>query len=233
MIKTITFAALMLCSTLLHAQQYFVKAYATGNFTSFHGEHTTRTFGMTQHIDDVRFLSPSVAVTKKNKRGNFHELELSMLDVRKMDIKTQFTQPVTGIKYYELTSRLTRSIIAARYEYIVSIGKKKHWMVQPSIGFAAMPYFDRYRSTPYINADYPVTQTYIGVRSFVVPRITVPLTRRLSLDANIPITVADMSYIRENIADPALPVSAQRYGVLDFSMFSNYITARLGLSMRL
>jgi len=40
MIKTISFAALMLCSTLLHAQQYFVKAYALGSFTSFHGEHT-------------------------------------------------------------------------------------------------------------------------------------------------------------------------------------------------
>lgn len=233
MIRTITFAALMLCGIQLHAQQYFVKGYLLGSFSSFHGAHTTRTFGMTQHIDDVRFLSPSVAVTKKNKRGNFHELELSILDVRKMDIKTQFTQPVTGIKYYELTSRLTHSIIAARYEYIVSIGKKKHWIVQPSIGFAAMPYFDRYHSTPYINADYPVTQTYIGVRSFVVPRITIPLTHRLSLDVNIPITVSDISYTRENIADPTLPVSAQRYGVLDISMFTNYITARLGLSLRL
>lgn len=179
------------------------------------------------------YIQPAAAVSKRTKRGNYHQLELSTVSFKVWEHSGAVGYyPSTGY-IYNTQYKIKAADIAVRYEFIIPFVKRNGARVIPSLGFGAMPWFSTYKFAPYTTADYPLTTSAIGVRYFVTPRVQVALSKRLFLDANIPICVANMGTTKQNIQNPSLPVNAQKYSVFDFDLMPKYHTARLGFGVKI
>ncbi len=222
--------AVLANSLSVHAQKYSVKLYANLTTAKFTTPFTNTFYGLNYRNSYREMISPSVAFTVQNKRKNYHEFEWSRLQFDREDKQQQISLADTN--YYQNMQRISTVSVAVRYEYIVNLVKNRKYILQPSLGFAAMPYYNRYSATPYLSSDYPTAQTVAGIKHFIVPRVNVSLSRRLYADVNVPVCVLDIGTMKQRISDPRLSAVAQKYSIIDASAF-NYYTARVGLGLRL
>lgn len=234
--KYVTGFVLLICITSnVHAQTKnieTVKVYLNGAGSTFKSFNFDIYNGKNQRNRIYDYLYPSFAYQWNNKRNNAHEIELSRCNIRTEDKQLEQRDP-NGIRHYIQGQQTTTTTIAFRYEYILNFGKKKKWAIQPSIGFAAMPYYHHFYSVPYVTIDYPTSSTNIGIRHAVIPRINVSLSKKLLLDINVPISVIDIGYNRNIIRNPTLPARAQEYGIVDVEVFPKYFTARISLGLKI
>ncbi len=223
----------ILLHSCLYAQNRTVKAYINGTVSPFSGSYNYNNYlGYNQRMQLRDYVFPSFAYQWSNKKKNYHEIELNRINISEDDNQVEFINPATGVKEYMRTQKVVTTIIAARYEYIINLAKKKKWLVQPGIGFGAMPYYSRYNSIPYVSSSYPISTTTAGIRHTIIPRINIALSNNLLLDVNIPLTVLDMGYSYQRIMNPTLPGRAQKYGIVDIGI-PKYYTARIGLGLKI
>lgn len=204
-----------------------VKAYVSGLFTPNHNKYNWRPIAV-----PFDYVHPSAAVMIQTKRGNYHELELSQLSFGRTEESTGIKDTNSAYKY-RTDYRLYHTAIALRYEYIIMLNKRKEARFATSIGWSAMPYFERLSVMPYITSFYPMMTMNLGVRSFIVPRLIVNVSERVFLDANLPLCVLDMGTTSQNIQNPTLPAAAQKYSVWNLELMPGYFSARLGLGVKL
>ncbi len=208
--------------------KHAVKAYASGLFSPYNNDR----YDYRPQAETYDFVHPSVSVMIKTKRGNFHELEISEVDFKKTDI-TQRLQDQSGNYYYMLNYKVNDTRLALRYEYIIALIKRDNAKLIPSVGWAAMPYYYRFAQVPYITSDYPITTTILGVRSFITPRMQLNVSKRVFIDANVPICILDMGTTKQDIANPTIPLWAQKYSIVDLQAVPRYFSARLGLGVKI
>lgn len=213
---------------------YTVAAYATGIFQpQIDARLHSPVNGSGANVKSYNYIQPAAAVSKQTKRGNYHQLELSTLSFKVWEHSGETGyNPSTGYTY-RTQYKVKTADVAIRYEFIIPFVKRNDARVIPSLGFGAMPWYSSYKFAPYTTADYPLTTSAIGLRYFVTPRVQVALSKRVFLDANIPICVMNMGTTKQNIQNPTLPVNAQKYSVFDFDVMPKYHTARLGLGVKI
>ncbi|MBS1774346.1 MAG: hypothetical protein JST82_15930 [Bacteroidetes bacterium] len=233
--KNLLIAIILLCSltdTKAQSESLISKMYINGYASSFKpfNYYTYMGFNTRSNIRD--YISPSFGLSFSRKGKNYHEIELSRFDISKQDIKIE-TYDYNGNKYYQPVQMLTNTFIALRYEYILGFIKKKNAILKPQLGFSAMPYYYRNKSTPYLSYDYPVAQTYVGIQCAIVPRINISLSSKLLLDINIPLPLLETNIAKQNIANPKLPAQSQKYSIVDVMVFPRYFTARVGLGLKI
>lgn len=214
----------------LHTTKYFVKGYLTGYLSSYTNSLALNNRQLNTSIGD--YVQPTFAVGFYNKRGNYHEVELSTIRAKKTDI-TEFIETSPNTFEPRTGYIINRTELAMRYEYVKVFFKNKKTCVQPSIGIAGMPYYSRYVSTPRSTAYFPVKQTSLGVRAFIVPRLAIPLSQRVMLDVNIPICLIEGGVTQKQIGNPNIPAHAQDNNIIDLMTLPDYHTARLGLMVKL
>lgn len=239
--KQILAALLMVCGVNAQAQNeevkinthtfnHAVKLYATGRFTPYSDVYirNRENYAIQTSVSD--YIVPSVAVTFRNKSHNYHEVELSRIIVRSTSVNQAIQTSQTNLPQGYMLNTMN---IAMRYEFTMPFIKHKQSLFVPAVGVAVMPYYSRYSLRPYSTADIPVTSATLAVQTFIVPRLQVNVSKRIFIDANIPVCITDIGTKRNNIQDPTLPVNAQRYSIADVQLLPGIYTARLGCGIRL
>lgn len=239
--QVLTTTLLTICCATVQAQDalpespktynHAIKLYATGMFNPYDGVYLRNIESFTRQSSFSDYVQPALAVTLRNKDGNYHELELSQVGVRSTEFGTLTHGP--GATIYRPDYRLLATHIAARYEFILPLIKKRNARFVPAAGLAVMPYYSRNRLTPYSNANVPITMSALGAKTFLIPHLQVNLSKRIFIDANIPICLTDFSTVRQDIKDPTLPVNAQKYTIVDVRFLPKFYTARLGVGVKL
>lgn len=180
---------------------------------------------------DIDWLQPAIAIQRRNRRGNFHEVELSGVRWRTTDHKEQVRPPgqpglvtTAGYRQQDLG-------IALRYEYILVFGKRQHTRIKAALGLAVSPYVEHSSYTPYTTSTFPGRHTVVGVRFFAVPRFTFALSRRVFADANLPICLTNTYTSFTRNQNPTLPAAEQRNTSSDFVAAPGYFSFRVGLGV--
>lgn len=156
-------------------------------------------------------FQPTFAVQWKNKRNNFHALELSDFSF------------ASGMV-------LTASM---RYDYIVNFYKTKDWKVVPSLGFGANPYFFQTIDNPEVSYEFRTSNTYVGMKVFITPGMTYYFSKKVFLDVNIPFCLFDMYYESYTEEDPTLPLDERKTTSVEFgSVFPEYFSVRFGIGIK-
>lgn len=218
-------------ATTSTAQQYAAKAYLNISNNTFKSSQFTRYQNQNTKESTKEHLYPSVALSYRNKRKNLHEVELNRANITNTDTYIE-TINSAGNKTYIPSQKLTTTQLRLRYEYILSFFKKQSTILEPSIGFGALAYYERINATPYQSTDYPTRNTYIGTRFTLTPRLCINITKKLFADINIPFCVVDAGTVKQHIANPSLPVQAQNYSIGDVDVFPKYYSFRLGAGLR-
>ncbi|HEY9176499.1 MAG TPA: hypothetical protein VIN07_02360 [Flavipsychrobacter sp.] len=239
--KQIFVALLVVCGANAQAQDeevktstntynHAVKLYTVGRFNPYSDVYIRNrdSYAVQTSISD--YIQPSLAVSFRNKKHNYHELELSRVSVRSTSVN-----PMIQTSQVSLPSgyRLNTANFAMRYEFIVPFIKRKQALFVPAVGAAVMPYYSRYSLQPYSPADVPVTSSTLGAQTFIIPRLQVNISKRIFIDANVPVCIIDFGTKRNHIQDPTLPVTARQYTIADVQFLPGVYTARLGVGVRL
>ena len=180
---------------------------------------------------DLGYVSPAIAFS--TKRGNFHELELSRLQINQSDGITEIDY---GGEYPQIIAgeKVTNIFIALRYEYNLFFIKKdaaKKW--HPSVGFAARPFYSRYTFNPKLSTVFSSKESNTGVLFSIVPRIAYNLSERWYLDLNVPINAGVLKIRNRRVDDPAIPQNQRSITTIDAEVFPSEYLVRFGVGLRL
>ncbi|MEZ5015575.1 MAG: hypothetical protein R2800_00860 [Flavipsychrobacter sp.] len=145
---------------------------------------------LTSQTGISHFFNPTFAVNRMNKRGNRHELELTSLSDNEYSSRTSYSSDTARI--WGFVSDVREFKVAIRYEYIQVFLKNRK--LQPSLGFAASPYFVKYRHTPQWSNFNPFTERVFGIQTFIVPRLNINISKRFLLDVNVPIRISEHQF---------------------------------------
>lgn len=233
--KNILLASVLLITMQAQAQNkhpFSVKGYMNISPTHFVAPINENFPNYHQETTWSNFAFPSIAFNVQNKSGNYHEFEINKFSIAQEDKKYEFFDSL-GRTYLVDGYKQTTTNIALRYEHILSLFKKKKFIVKPSVGLGVMPYYSRVSMVPYTTAGYPALQTYIGINAFVVPRININFSPRVYMDLNMPVCIADFGVRNAHFINPATPLPNQQYNVVNAAFFPAYLSFRLGMGFRI
>ena len=210
--------------------------------TSLDYKKAIKIYNLTSYEENVRYsggsaaysfqiLHPTVAFQWKSNKGNFHEVELTNLTLNKNPTVTVIAKDTSG-NVQTRHDDLISSSIALRYEYILNFNKSKDIKFVPSLGFAMGPYFKQnsYQPTP---TSFRTHERFIGVRAFIIPRMTYYLSSKIFFDINFPISIFDTYSIRSRTENLAIPVNQQTITYFDFTAFPKIFNVRLGIGLKI
>jgi hypothetical protein len=218
--------------TTCSAQQYAAKAYLNVSNGTFKSSQYSRYQNQNTRYFTQDNTYPSVAINYKNKRKNQHEIELNRINITNTETLVERINGA-GDKTYMPSQKITTTQIRMRYEYILSFTKKHPVIFEPSVGFAALAYYEKMNATPYQSTDFPTSVIYAGTRFALTPRVSINITKRVFADINIPVCIMDAGIAKQNIANPTLPMRAQRYSIADVELFPSYYSLRIGAGVRI
>lgn len=179
----------------------------------------------------LQILHPTIAFQWQSKKNNFHEIELTSFMLGKIGtttdtITTNIAQTISG-------GDLTITSISLRYEYILNFNKSKDSKFFPSIGFGINPYYRQINNSPKTSSSFHTSDINIGMRAFVIPRISYFLTSKLFFDVNIPLCFFDTSYYAGKEDNPAFSLLERTTNTYKFSLFSKVFSGRIGIGIKL
>lgn len=178
------------------------------------------------------FFHPTFAIQLRNRKKNFHEIELNRWSInREKTIDKQY-QP--NGQYVVLDQvRINNTNISLKYEFIIQFCKNRNTRIVPSLGFAINPFYSKERLNPLTSIIFEQSFAEAGFRTFVVPRLSYYFSKKFFLDLNVPLCFTNISYRREIFENPALPIWQQKSGLIQFEVSPKFMSARLGLGMKL
>ena len=185
-------------------------------------------------VKTFQLLHPTIAFQwKTKKKENFHEIELSSFSFRRTNTMDEKITDSTNISQIISGSEETNCSIAARYEYIFTFFKTKDKKFLPSLGLGINSYFLQSSTLPKTADLFPVSETLIGSKVFLTPRINYYLSPKLFLDFNIPLCIMDFNLKSSRKENPVLPINQQRISVFQFQQFPTVFSARIGVGIKL
>ncbi len=181
---------------------------------------------------DLGYFSPAVAFT--NNRGNIHELELSRLQFNVSDFEVFNLDTANRSLQLADGQAEAKFNLAVRYEYILALNIfDNESKFQASVGFSGSPSLAFLTLNPKQTDQFPVSQTAIGLRLAVAPRINYSLNEKWFLDLNVPVIVGDISTRIDKNENPGLPLENRKSTTHDFSNFPPLFQVRLGVGLRI
>jgi hypothetical protein len=154
----------------------------------------------------------------KNKKGNFHEFELTGISVNRFEYVKHGTQK--------------SSSFSLRYQYDISLIKKDKKII-PFIGFSAMASSNKSNFSSSDTSYFDGRRFNSSVRLGVVPGVYFFPCKNLSVDFSMPLDMASFGYFKHYVAIPNIPSNQQTSSNFDFNTyFLNKLRFRLGIGLR-
>ena len=180
-----------------------------------------------------QFLHPTIAFQWKSKKNNFHEIELTDFSLNKMSAKIQIGNINQDTLNLVDGNELTTTSLSARYEYILNFNKTKDRKLVPSVGFSINLYYKCDNYSPIFSTAHPSSDSYLGSKVFVTPRLTHFLTSKFFIDLNVPLCFANTYARVVNVKDPTIPIADRKVSTIDFQLFPKTFNLRLGVGLKL
>ena len=216
--------------------KYALKVY---NLTTFE-EHTrsrrlsdTASYRLQYTSTVLQILHPTIAIQWKTSKNNFHEIELTSLMLGKLGAKTEIINDTTNIGKILNGNDLITTAISIRYEYILNFSKSKDRKLVPSLGFGVNSYYRQNNYTPKISSSFPTSEKYLGIRTFINPRLTYYLTSNFFIDVNIPICFFDSYFLTDKEDNPTIPVQERTINSFNYNQFPKIFSGRIGVGLKL
>ena len=216
--------------------KYSIKLY---NLSRYEETEQSKFMNSTTHDyffdkkNNLQIFHPTLAIQWRTKKNNFQEIELVDMKWEKQESTTQLRNDSTHGNMLLSGEKVAETSIALRYEYTFVFNKKKEKRFVPSLGLAASPYLQSYKSSPELSASFPTTERHTGLRMFVTPRITYFFKQKMFLDFNIPICIAQAEYSEEYTDNPSLPANQKQISSFDFNGIPKTFSARIGIGIKL
>lgn len=209
--------------------KYGIKLYNTSSYSI-----DARAYG-SERIKEraINYLTPSIAFQVKAKNQNFHEIELSQFQMSNHLSSMEQLNPASHSWKSTDEYRGNYVNIQLRYEYILNFNKKKDSRWLPALGLSAMPYIIYGNGRSNLSGIFPRSEATIGVKGFVIPRVSYHISKRLFAELNVPVNLGDVNYIHQKHRDPSLPAAEQSNSSLNFNGMSMPFQIRLGIGLRL
>jgi len=215
--------------------QYAIKLYNLTTYEEFN--KTKRTNSSSSYYEytstNLQMAHPTIAIQRKTKKNNFHEIELTNLMISKSGTLTEIKNDTTGITFFVGGDEITTTYISMRYEFILNFNKAKNKKLVPSIGFGINPYFRQFIYTPKLSSSFGTSESYCGVKTFVTPRLTYYLTEKLFFDINIPVCFFDTYYLIERSYNPTIPADERKIKTFDYKQFPKTLSGRIGIGLKI
>jgi hypothetical protein len=212
--------------------KYAVKVY---NLSSLQKQEEPYAQGIyTGHTEqkDLQLFHPTVAFRIRNQRNNFHEIELTKLEVGSEETLSSINFN-NGTPIVMNGGKTNTTAIALRYEYIINFLKKKNSKFMPAVGLGLMPYYQRTNYTPSLATEFPQSATRLGAKGFITPRLNYAISSRLFVDINIPICVTDMYTLMNKEQNPNLTAEQQKNSTGNFDGLPKFYSLRIGLGLNI
>jgi hypothetical protein len=181
----------------------------------------------------LQYLQPSIAFQWHAKNNNFHELELTKLQLGKEIYNTKLVNDSTNATISTGGGELVTTSIALRYEYIFHFIKTRQIKLVPSLGLGGNPYFRQTTYQQIVSNDFKSTYSKTGFKAFVTPRVNYFITNKFFLDVNMPICIFDAVATSDYVGNPVLPLANRTKNSFEFGPFPKYISARIGLGIKI
>lgn len=181
----------------------------------------------------LSILNPTLAFQWKTRNSNFHEIELTNIQLDQTNRETNYIIDSLNSSQTLFGTKITTNSLMLRYEYTFVFNKKSNSRFVPSLGFGGAPSYIISKATPITSNTFSTTISNIGLRGFVTPRITYYFSSKFFLDLNIPICLFDAQYGINRVENPAFTQSQQTSSQFDFSSFPNYLSARIGIGFKI
>jgi hypothetical protein len=227
---------LLIAGTFCYGQNRNLQAkYAVrlSNLSTFDKQDKTinsyGTYSTVKIQKENQILHPNIAFRVKNKKSNMHEFELTQFELASQKTTVMNAYP-NGQTYPLAGHKLIQTNIAFRYEYIRNFAKKQNSKWMPALGFAGMPYYQRTSLSPTLSTDFGSTNTKIGVRTYLVPRINYAINSRFYADVNIPVCITDTYYEQNNNNTPG---NAKQTNNTEFNSLPKFYSLRIGLGLNI
>ena len=198
--------------------------YSTSNFMTPVEQITSYTFD---------FLQPVAGLQWKNKRNEFHELTLSGLNSSKREHKSFTQSGTTGNTQLAGGQKVYTFHLALTYEYQIPLLKNKKSKVVPSAAIGINPYFDLSKFETLEPAWIKRTNTVVGAKILLIPRLTYYMSPKLFLDLNIPFCLADYYSYSINREDATAPGRVQGSSSMDMIALPKVYDFRIGLGFKI
>lgn len=179
----------------------------------------------------VQFFQPTIAFQWKSKKSNFHEIELTSFRLTSIDEKID-SVAISGTTVTEGT-KVSNVDISLRYEFILNFNKSKDTRFVPSVGFGVNPYYTYNLESPQASNLFDSSETNLGMRAFVTPRLSYFINSKIFLDLNIPICFFDAFYNSVIEEDPAIPLLDRTRSDSNLSFSPNFFSGRIGIGVKL
>lgn len=183
------------------------------------------------YINSRHSLSPTIALSVVNKKGDYHEVELTRASINEYDNVTYLNYGLNSFSIPISGAIVTESKLILRYEYIHLFLKGKKF--QPAIGVGAAPYLTAYRFTPKVTSIFPLKERIIGLQTFVIPRLTYHLNKRFVLDLNVPLNISEHQFAKRTSFDPTVPSAERNTNVSSNKVLEDVAYVRLGIGIKL
>jgi hypothetical protein len=181
----------------------------------------------------LQYLQPSIALQWHAKNKNFHELELTKLQLGKEVYNSKLVNDSTNATISADGGALVTTSIALRYEYIFNFIKARQTKLVPSIGLSGNPYFRQTTYQQIVSNDFKSTYSKTGFKAFITPRINYFITNKFFLDVNMPICIFDAVATSDYVGNPILPLANRTKNSFEFGPFPKYISTRIGLGIKI
>lgn len=169
-----------------------------------------------KNFDDgstVAGAAPSFMV--KNRKKNFHELELSSCSFNRSRT-TLYTSTGQLIGPADLSSQ----DIGFRYQYTITFMKKAR--LNPQVGISFLNRYQGAKSEPHVVDAYPRISRQWDGRIALCPQVRYNISSRFFADLSLPVDVATFEYKYQEVINPAIPIRQQSNSGFEYESFQGF-----------
>lgn len=166
------------------------KLYVNANYKEYSAEFInykySDKYSLTSEISYFNYGYLSFALELKNKKGNYHEMEIMPILIKVYNItdyttilSNNLTQATSGIKVTDIESNTS-------YQFNYCFNKKENSKISPYVGFGNNLYFNKMLISPYVSSTSFNGSTVIGFANSIIPGIKIKINSTSAIDINIP-----------------------------------------------
>jgi hypothetical protein len=222
--KKAPFIVLLIISSTTFAQKKLaLKVYQNSDFFSTaYSDSYGKDLGTS---NNAHFTRLSLAVNLIGKKF-IHELELFVPEVDKSTDDVMFPMDYSFRQGTDFKTRM--NAYSFRYELNKRLAVTSNkWSFQLGVGLN--PYFVQQERIPTINTRYYYSLTTYGGSFNFIPRVAFNVSKRFTVDLNLPLKIYDLRYQRQYVANPNIPRQNQTTGGPAHRFFENAYTVRVGV----
>lgn len=209
-------------------KKYGIKIYQnTDIFKTQYYESRGRTL---TKLNVVNFSRPSLAIDIHTKNSFTHEIELLIPEVSKSVENIQY--PLNYEFRKDITTKGKASSYSIRYELNKTLTNESN-RFSFSAGVGINPYYVRIEYIPIVETTFYMSTKLYGFAFNLTPRLKYKLSKRISVDLNIPLKIYDLRGQRNWIRNPLIPIGQQKNNDYRSIFFETAYTIRLGLMYKL